>query len=413
MEILNEEIKERIDMINRGEVPEGYKKTKRGIIPEEWEVKKLEQITIGKGKYGANAPAVSYSSELPKYLRITDISVNGNLIKEEQKSVALKEYEKYVLKKNDIVFARTGNTTGKTYLYDQEDGELVYAGFLIKFSMNPEIASSKFIKLYTETSSYWNWVKVMSTRSGQPGINSREYGKLLIPLPPLPEQQKIAQILSTWDQAIELKEKLIEEKKEQKKGLMQNFLTGKVRLPGFEGEWEEVKLGEVVKRVKGKVVKYDVNGDYPVIDMEYFDTGEFNNYTSEKGIVSEKDDVLLLWDGAKAGKSFTSIKGVVGSTFVKLECQKINNVFLQNHFELNEKFILSIREGSGIPHVPKDFLEYYKIYSPSLQEQKAIANILSTADKEINLHQQELEQLKQQKKGLMQLLLTGKVRVNY
>src|SRR5699024_10584652 len=102
-----------------------------------------------------------------------------------------------------------------------------------------------------------------------------------------------------------------------------------------------------------------------------------------------------------------------GSTFVKLECQKINNVFLQNHFELNEKFILSIREGSGIPHVPKDFLEYYKIYSPSLQEQKAIANILSTADKEINLHQQELEQLKQQKKGLMQLLLTGKVRVIY
>jgi type I restriction enzyme S subunit len=248
-------------------------------------------------------------------------------------------------------------------------------------------------------------------RSGQPGINENEYGKLTLPLPPLPEQQKIASILSTWDKAIELKEKLIEQKKQQKKGLMQKLLTGEVRLPGFKGEWKEVKLETVVKKTKGKAIQYVDNGKFPAIDMEYLESGEFKNYSNDATVYANNNDVLLLWDGSRAGMAFTGIEGTVGSTFVKLECINVNNVFLQKHLELNEDRIQKLREGSGIPHVPKDFLSYYKIKLPSIKEQNAIATVLKDTEKTINLLQKEIHLLKQQKKGLMQLLLTGKVRV--
>ena len=115
---MRKEIKTRIEMISRGEVPEGYKKTKVGIIPEDWEVKRLGEVSNGKGKYGANAPAVEYTSHLPKYLRITDIDDSGRIIKKTQMSVNIDNYDEFLLSKDDLVFARTGNTTGKPYLYN-------------------------------------------------------------------------------------------------------------------------------------------------------------------------------------------------------------------------------------------------------------------------------------------------------
>lgn len=235
--------------------------------------------------------------------------------------------------------------------------------------------------------------------------------EMYIEIPSLSEQKKIIALLNTWDKTIELKEKLIGQKKEQKKELMQKLLTGELRLQNFRGEWREVPLSKIVKKTKGKAVEIVSEGNFPIIDMDYLETGTYKNFTNDATVLAQKNDVLLLWDGSRAGMAFTGAEGSVGSTFVKLECKSVNNVFLQKNLEMNEKKIQKLREGSGIPHVPKDFLTYYKVKTPSLQEQEAIAKVLALQDQELLLLESEIVNLKSQKKALMQQLLTGKIRV--
>ena len=394
-------------MINRGEVPEGYKKTKIGIIPEEWEVKKL-------GNIGSSTIGLTYSpkdvvhKEGTLVLRSSNIK-NGKLSFQDNVYVKKNVPENLILKRGDIlVCSRNGSRRliGKSALIT-EDTNYTFGAFMSVFRSK----YNEFLYQLFQTDMFQKQIEAnLGATINQ--ITSKDFSSFRFPFPKsCREQKKIVSILSTWDKAIELKEQLIEEKKEQKKGLMQRLLTGKVRLSGFDEEWKEVKLEEIVEKTKGKAVANDENGRYPVIGIEYFQSGIFENFSNDNTVMANEKDVLLLWDGANAGKAFTSISGIVGSTFVKLECKDVNNVYLQKHLELNESFIMSIREGSGIPHVPKDFLSFYKLNLPPRQEQKAIAKVLSTADKEIELLEEELEQLKLQKKGLMQLLLTGIIRV--
>lgn len=207
-----------------------FKDTEIGRIPEKWEIRRFIDISQGKGEYGIGAVATEYIVGNPRYLRITDIGDESRLLFNDIKGLDDEEYEKYLLKYNDVVFARTGNTTGKSYVYNIKDGELVYAGFLIKFSINPKLANVNFIKYLIQSKRYWDWVNVMSTRSGQPGINSAEYAKLLIQLPSLEEQEQIALILTSVDEQIDKYESKKEKLQELKKGLMQKLLTGKIRV---------------------------------------------------------------------------------------------------------------------------------------------------------------------------------------
>ena len=134
---MNTTIKKRIEEINSGRVPEGYEKTSFGIYPCDWEKVSLGEVSAKKGEYGLNAPACEYKEGLPKYLRITDIDDQGRYINNNA-GVNDADSRKYVLNKGDIVFARTGASVGKNYIYDEKDGILVYAGFLIKFSIKPQ-----------------------------------------------------------------------------------------------------------------------------------------------------------------------------------------------------------------------------------------------------------------------------------
>ncbi|MFM5981658.1 MAG: restriction endonuclease subunit S, partial [Sphaerospermopsis kisseleviana] len=145
-------------------------------------------------------------------------------------SVIHQNAHNYFLEIGDIVLARTGASTGKSYLYNVKDGKLVFAGFLIRVRPDTQKLYPRYLKGYLETQSYWNWVKVMSMRSGQPGINGNEYSHLKIPLPSLPEQKAIAKILTEMDEEIEALEKKREKYKNIKQGMMQELLTGKTRL---------------------------------------------------------------------------------------------------------------------------------------------------------------------------------------
>lgn len=403
---MNTTIKKRIEEINSGRVPEGYEKTSFGIYPCDWEKVSLGEVSAKKGEYGLNAPACEYKEGLPKYLRITDIDDQGRYI-DNNACVNDADSRKYVLNKGDIVFARTGASVGKNYIYDEKDGILVYAGFLIKFSIKPQY-NAYLICTNCRTKKYDNWVAKMCARSGQPGINAEEYATYSFIIPKsAQEQSRIAEILTQWDKAIELQEKYIKQLELRKKALMQRLLTPK------EG-WTCKLLAYYFYKEKGKNVAISVEGKKPIIDMDYAINNRAINFSNDlSGVFALDNEIIILWDGASAGKVLYGIKGIVGSTFCVLrQLNKINSkyvyFYLDYAYEKNKK----TREGSGIPHMPKDFLKKQAIWSPeNILEQNKIANILTQSDLVISLQTQKLDKLIKQRKALQQYLLTGIVRV--
>lgn len=418
---MNQEIIQRLSQLAQGEVPTGYQKTKVGIVPKEWEIKTLGEVSTKKGEYGINAAAVPYDSKLPTYIRITDITDDLTYDSSKKVSVDDEESGKYYLYERDIVLARTGATVGKSYLYNPKDGMLVFAGFLIKFSISEEY-DHHYIFSNLNTSFFRNWVQITSQRSGQPGINAEEYALYPIPLPPLPEQQKIAQILSTQDKVIQLKEKLIEQKKAQKKYLMLQLLTGKQRLEGFSGEWEQKIIGNFTNVFSGGTPKTNVK-DYYNGNIPFIRSGEIGNsitelFISQEGFDSSsakmvnEGDLLLALYGANSGEcSISKQSGAINQAILCIRTEE-NIIFLFHYFsESKEKIVKEYLQG-GQGNLSAQIIKSIKILLPPLPEQEAIANILTTADKEIDLLQKDLDQEKLKKKSLMQLLLTGIVRVN-
>lgn len=196
---------------------------------DEWRTVPLSELLREKPVYGANAPAVPYSETLPTYLRITDIDDDGRFIRANKVSVAIIPSEDNFLRLGDIVLARTGASVGKSYQYKETDGDLVFAGFLIRLRPHPEKVVSTYLFNFLRTDRYWNWVRITSARSGQPGINSAEYSALPIPMPPdgdigLAEQQRIADCLSSIDDLIAVQSDKLEALRTHKRGLMQQLL---------------------------------------------------------------------------------------------------------------------------------------------------------------------------------------------
>ncbi len=190
----------------------------------EWTNALLGKLLIGSPDYGVNAAAVPFADNLPKYLRITDISEDGQYLPDKQVSVDLDATDQNYLDEGDIVLARTGASVGKSYRYRKEDGKLVFAGFLIRVKPDPTLLISTYLANFLTTDHFWKWVAVTSARSGQPGINSTEYSSLAIPLPPnFSEQQKIADCLASLDELITLEAQKLDTLKTHKKGLMQQL----------------------------------------------------------------------------------------------------------------------------------------------------------------------------------------------
>lgn len=163
----------------------------------------LASLTIdGKGSYGIGASAVPFSKDLYTYLRITDIKDDGTLNLQDLKSVDDEKASEYLLKPNDIVFARTGASTGRNYFYDGTDGEFVYAGFLIKFSIDKKKVNPKYIKYFCQSKQYKDWINSFNTGSTRGNINAQTLGKMPIPLIERKTQDALVCILSSIDEKI-------------------------------------------------------------------------------------------------------------------------------------------------------------------------------------------------------------------
>lgn len=245
------------------------------------------------------------------------------------------------------------------------------------------------------------------------GISKENLNKLKLLLPPLPEQEKIAEILSCWDDGIEKLSALIEKKKIQKKALMQQLLTGKHRLKGFSSPWHEVKLGELTKSKKillekGKNLNAEQieKGSIPVIaggrSIPYYHSSYTHN----------KPSITISASGAYAGYVWFHKEKIWASDCNVIQGSGyIDTVFLGYVLQSKQNRIYRLQTGGAQPHIYASDIKSLLIPEPVLAEQKAIAEILSKADEEIELLNKKLEAFKQEKKALMQQLLTGKIRV--
>ena len=209
----------------------------------EW---KLKDLTVdGKGSYGIGAPAVPYQEDKLTYLRITDINDDGSLNFSDLKSVDAEDAEKYILKENDIVFARTGNSTGRSYFYEKQHGTFVYAGFLIKFSLDPNKVNPRILKYYTHSKPYFDWVNSFDTGATRGNINAKTYGDMEIELPSRKVQDKIVSILSSLDRKIELNNKINADLEEMAQAIFKNWFVDFE--PFKDGKFVDSELGMIPK----------------------------------------------------------------------------------------------------------------------------------------------------------------------
>lgn len=374
-------------------------------LPFGWELIPLGKCVTEKLSYGINAPAIPYSSSHPCYIRITDITEDGQYDNENRKSVKTQEIEKYSLKSGNIVLARTGASTGKSYLYNQKDGELVYAGFLIKAAIDLQCHNPRFIVGQLRTKRYWTWVAATSMRSGQPGINGKEYSSFLIPVAPKSEQDAIAEIFLTFDTYIDDLAELIGKKRDIRNGALEDLVSGRTRMEGFEGEWTVCKIGSILKIFHGKnqrsVECY--NGKYPILG-----TG---------GVIGKTNDYLCDWECVLIGRKGTIDKPIYMNTpFWTIDTLYYSKPEVQQCVKFQYYLFCTIdwydySESSGRPSLARKVIENIPIRIPLYEEQKAIASILTAMDEEIEALEAERDKMIQIREGAMDDLLTGRVRL--
>jgi len=352
-------------------------------------------------------------------------------------SVNLSGNEKYVLKDKDFLFARSGATVGKTYLYRARDGWAAYAGYLIRFNVDENKLLVEYLKHFTESHYYTNWVKNTLRAGAQPNINAREYSSMLVSLPPLPEQRKIAAILGAWDAAISTQERLIAALQERKRGLMQRLLvpreeTGQpaVRFPQFHGEWELQKLNHVFDRVtrKNSVGNSNVltaSGQYGLVSqIEYFNRSVAGASLEDYYLIKRGE--FAYNRSSSDGYPFGAIKqlekydaGILSTLYIcfHLVNEAADAIFYRHFFEAGGlgRGIYSIAQEGARNHglLNVGVSDFFSLDVPllPLHEQKYLAEFFDIQDKLIGVAINYRSQLQQQKQGLMQRLLTGQVRV--
>ncbi|MDD4822846.1 MAG: restriction endonuclease subunit S [Bacteroidales bacterium] len=407
------------------QLKQGYKQTDIGVIPEDWEVKELGKISLNMG-YGVGATAVNYDGT-NKYIRITDIDDETHSFIPSPIMSPSFFTDSNLANDGDILFARTGASVGKSYIYNRNDGRLIIAGFLIR--LNIYDAHPKYVFFSTLTKRYKEWVLSESVRSGQPGLNLEQYKSFQIPIPKKTNEQiAIATALSDVDALIAASDKKITKKQQIKQGAMQQLLTGKKRLPGFNGKWVEKKIEEISNTSSGGT-PYRNNKDYYKGSIPWVTTSELNDGFVKQTNENITEDALRN-SSAKIFPEGTVLMAMYGATIGKLgilampaATNQASCAFLCKEDEIDYKYLfyklLFIRNelvalgcGAGQPNISQSIIKVlYLLLPPTKSEQTAIAQILTDMDDEITQLEAERNKYKQIKSGMMQQLLTGNIRI--
>ena len=369
---------------------------------DEWSFTELAKISSDIS-YGMGLASKEYDG-VNKYIRITDIDETTN--KYSNKNIVSPDgvlEDKYLVNKNDILFARTGASTGKTYLYNEKDGKLYFAGFLIRANIVNHDAN--FIFQQTKTNKYNKWVKIMSMRSGQPGINSQEYGSYKFSITSSEEEKKISKTLTLLDKKIELQTKKIEDLKLFKLELREKMFS--------IYKTEEIELGDILVKWNKK----NKNNDYNYVesvsnkfgfiaqsdqfeDRNIASSDTRNYYVIEKGVFAYNPSRLNVGSLALKQNERVSLVSPLYECFTTNQ----NNLYLLEWFNSKEfkKGTISKFEGGVRNTLNFTNLCKIKISLPSKQDQDIIAKVLNIYNNLIELESLKLSKLNKLKKGLMQ-----------
>jgi type I restriction enzyme S subunit len=394
-----------------------YKDTSIGKIPADWEVKKL-------GELGEVVTGLTYS---PSQVRDTGLLVlrSSNvqdrvLVFNDNVYVDERDLKYNPVKKGDILICvRNGSRAliGKNARVDDKAEGLAFGAFMAIFRS----VLNDYLFHFFDTDLYYKQIYV-NLGATINSINNNDLRDFKIPLPPLPEQKRIAEVLSTWDKAIQLTEQLIRQKEQRKKWLMQNLLTGKMRLKGFSGEWKEKKLEYFIKEYKqkptpgnnhevltsaksGLMKQTDYYGDNRITNR---DNADYNvippNHLTYR---SRSDDGLFTFN-----KNDLGITGLISGYYPVFTVKNGDLDFILMFMNYYRQKLTKYAIGTSQLVLAMNSLKEAKFHFPEFEEQTAIAEVLQTADKEIELLKAKAKQLKEQKKGLMQQLLAGRKRLN-
>lgn len=401
-------------------IPEGYKETALGVVPKEWEVKRIKDIgVVVTGSTPATSDMENYGNE---YLFVSPVDLSWNkYIYNAEKKLSLKGYNlSRQIPIGAILFTCIGSTIGKM--------GIAISPLACNQQINAIICNNDVSNeyLFYELSNRAKQIKLLAGEQAVPIVNKSDFENTKIFLPPLPEQQKIAEILNVWDKAIEKQMLLIEKLELRKKGLMQQLLTGKKRLPGFSGEWKKVAIRDYAMEISLKnrqnenwevlsCTKYD--GLVP--SLQYFGRQVFSKDVTHYKVVPQYCFAYATNHIEEGSIGYQRIyKNALISpmyTVFKTDNNVIDDIFLYKLLKSHRAIHLynvmmegSIDRRGGLRW---DNFSTIKFLLPDIKEQSAIADILVSCDNEIFLAKQKLNSFQYQKKGLMQVLLTGKKRV--
>ena len=391
---------------------------------EPWEQRKLGEC-MSSFTYGLNAAAKDYDG-MHKYIRITDIDdETHNFIQSNLSSPDIDfnmDVSDYKLNIGDIVFARTGASVGKTYLYNPNDGDLYYAGFLIRGKVKEE-CDAGFIYQNTLTKEYDSFIRITSQRSGQPGVNSKEYATFRLNIPCKDEQEKISKVLNSLDELFTLHQRKLEHLKLKKKSLLQKLfpkegsVNPELRFPGFTDPWEQRKLGNLYKRVNERNDGSLGRDKWISVAKMYFqdpDKVQSNNLDTRTYVMKKGD---IAFEGHpnnefKFGRFVLNDigTGIISELFpIYRPITEYDLDFWKYAIQLERVmapiFAKSITSsGNSSNKLDHNHFLNQKLLVPNIEEQKKIGTLLSILSKNITLHQRKLEHLQLLKKALLQQL---------
>ena len=403
---MKQEIKERIELINKGIVPAGYKKTSVGICPVEWEENTLKNIFIfknglnkEKSAFGKGTPIINYTDVWGKRgLKLKDVKGKVTLNKN--------EIENYSAKKGDVFFTRTSETIneiGLTSVLLEDIKDCVFSGFVLRGRPISNLIVNEYNQYCYSLDFMRNEITKKSSYTTRALTNGELLSQVLINLPTKSEQQKIAEILDCATRQVELQEQLVDKLKVQKKALMQKLLTP-------QPDWQEVKLGDICEDIyQPQTVpqKEFKNNGYKVYGANGF-IGFYDKYNHKEW------QVVLSCRGDCGTINKTEPESWINGNAMVLKMEG-NELIDKNYFyyQCLATSFKDVIDNSGIPQITRTpLLKKNFRFIKNMKVQKKIANFFINIDKLIELKQKLLEQYKLRQKALMQLLLTGIVRVN-
>lgn len=365
--------------------------------------------SITGGPFGSDLKSEHYTEEGVRIIQLQNLG-DGKFLNENKVYTSEAKADELLacnIFPGELILSKMGDPVARTSMIPNFHERYLMGSDGIRLVPDKDKFDKIFVLLYLNYSIFRKIAIRHSTGSTRQRIGLVDLKKLPFVLPPLPEQQKIAAILSTWDKAIEKLEQLIIQKEARKKGLMQQLLTGKIRFAGFTDEWEEVKLKDISTKKSSNISANSLpesKGEHKIYGASGF--LQYADFYRE-----EDHYISIVKDGAGVGRTLLcdSYSSVLGTLDIIKPKNGVNLYFLYSI--LNQVYFEKYVIGSTIPHI------YYKDYSnekmkvPSLKEQEKIASILSKSDLEIEKLNKQLAIIKLKKKGLMQKLLTGEVRV--